>query len=176
MFPRARTSVKTHRARLYACAHVRAVVDYDPRWPSLYAEEVERLRPVFGDDAAFEHVGSTAIPGLAAKPVIDILVGLRSVDLTRKQEAALRRLGYVSRRRDGRRYFRAGAPRTHYVHVVELDGPSWQRYLRFRELLRADAAEAAAYAELKRAAAPLGPAAYARAKAAHVTATLRRGR
>lgn len=152
------------------------ISDYDPAWPDLCSQEVERLRPIFGEEAAFEHVGSTSVPGLAAKPVLDILVGLRGVDLTREQEAALRAAGYVSRRRSsaGRRYFRKGSPRTHYLHVVERDGQWWRRYLRFRDLLREYPDEAAAYESVKRRVAAGGSGSYARAKASFIKDALRR--
>jgi GrpB-like predicted nucleotidyltransferase (UPF0157 family) len=55
------------------------VRDYDPRWPVLFDEECERLRGVFGPAVTIEHMGSTSVPGLAAKPIIDLLVGIRSL-------------------------------------------------------------------------------------------------
>ena len=131
------------------------IADYDPRWPNAFAEEAERIRAALGTAlVGLEHVGSTAVPGLPAKPVIDILGGLAR-PLSNGDEDALRRLGYVSRRRmgRGRRYFRKGNPRTHYLHVVDWDSAVWRSYVDLRDFLRANADAAASYAELKRAAA-----------------------
>jgi GrpB-like predicted nucleotidyltransferase (UPF0157 family) len=126
------------------------VVEYDERWPELFAHEAALLREALGDDAvAIEHVGSTAVPGLAAKPVIDILIGLRDDELSDEHRRALRRLGYVSRERSDRRYFRKGTPRTHFLHVVRYGGEAWRTKLAFRDFLRADAAAAAGYAARK---------------------------
>ena len=55
------------------------VRDYDPRWPVLFDEECERLRGVFGPTVTIEHMGSTSVPGLAAKPIIDLLIGVQSL-------------------------------------------------------------------------------------------------
>jgi len=152
-----------------------SIREHEPSWGELYLRELEVLRPIF-PNAAFEHVGSTAVPGLPAKPVIDILVGLSSVELDVETRTALRDAGYVSRRRDttGRHYFRKGNPRTHYLHVVELDGASWRRYLAFRNRLRDVPEEAAEYARLKRELAPVDPGTYATAKAAYIEAALKR--
>jgi GrpB-like predicted nucleotidyltransferase (UPF0157 family) len=151
------------------------LVEHDPGWAALYLRELEVLRPIF-PGAVFEHIGSTAVPGLPAKPVIDILVGVSSVELDDAERTALRRAGYVSRRRDanGRLYFRKGNPRTHYLHLVELDGAWWRRYLWFRDRLREVPEEAAGYASLKRSLAASDPGTYARAKAAYVESARRR--
>ena len=55
------------------------VRDYDPKWPVLFDEECQRLRGVFGPTVTIEHIGSTSVPGLAAKPIIDLLIGVRSL-------------------------------------------------------------------------------------------------
>jgi GrpB-like predicted nucleotidyltransferase (UPF0157 family) len=154
---------------------VHLIREHESSWAALYLRELAVLRPIF-PNAAFEHVGSTAVPGLPAKPVIDILVGLSSVKLNAETRTALRNAGYVARRRDttGRSYFRKGNPRTHYLHVVELDGASWRRYLAFRNRLREKPEETAQYAMLKRELALADIGTYARAKAAYIDAVLKR--
>lgn len=147
-------------------------------WVAAFEEEAARLRAALGPGvAAVEHVGSTAIPGMPAKPVVDILVGLLEMPLDDDQLRALRRLGYVSRRRAGRSYFRRGSPRSHFVHVMPFDGREWRRYVFFRDYLRARPDEAAAYAALKRdlvAQAPSDRGTYAREKTRWIDAAVGR--
>ena len=73
------------------------LVDYDPRWPDLFAEEAARIRIAVGDSVvAVEHFGSTAVPGLSAKPIIDLLIAVRSLSEAREQVVpALETLGYA---------------------------------------------------------------------------------
>ena len=105
-----------------------------------------------------EHFGSTAIPGTSAKPIIDILIAVRSLaDARRSYVGALEALGYVywaDNPRNDRMFFVKGMPpygarRTHHVHVTERDGEMWQR-LAFRDYLRAHPDEARRYESLKR--------------------------
>jgi GrpB-like predicted nucleotidyltransferase (UPF0157 family) len=135
------------------------VVAYDPIWPERYEGEAERLRDRLGAIAvAIEHVGSTAVPGIAAKPTIDIAVGVRQLDdVGPEQVAAMEELDYVYRGEAGvrgRHYFRKGAtyPRDFHVSIVEWGGPLWQDYLLLRGYLRRRPEEATAYVEAKRAA------------------------
>lgn len=128
------------------------VVAYCPEWPELYRTEAERLRQALGDElVALAHIGSTAVPGLAAKPVIDILAGLRTGDVSHEAAAGLRALGYVSRRRTRGRHFRKGVPRTYVIHICAYGDGEWRSKIAFRDYLRADRRAAAAYAEHKRA-------------------------
>ncbi|MEK7247869.1 MAG: GrpB family protein, partial [Chloroflexota bacterium] len=104
---------------------------------------------------AIEHVGSTAVPGLAAKPIIDIMPAIRSLADARHIIAPMEALGYeyVPEFEDDlpeRRYFRRGVPRSHHVHVVETTSTFWRRHLAFRDYLRAHPETAAEYAALKR--------------------------
>ena len=132
------------------------VTDYDPDWPRLYEEETGHIREALGQSVvAMEHMGSTAVPGLVGKPVIDISVGLRRPQLTDAQVAAMERLGYEYLGEfglPGRLYFRKGegGRRTHQVHAVEHDGEHWHRHRAFRDYLRAHPEEAEAYAAEKR--------------------------
>jgi NAD-dependent deacetylase len=131
------------------------ISDYDSSWPVLFREEAERVGEALGDlVVAVEHIGSTAVPGLAAKPVIDILAGLRSLEIGRARIAAMEVLGYEYLGElglPGRYYFRKGeAGSTHHVHAVEWDADQWHRHLAFRDYLRAHPDEALRYADAKR--------------------------
>ena len=129
---------------------------YDDSWNAAYAKEAERLRAALSRDADhLEHVGSTAVTGLAAKPIIDIALGLADWTHVAEVTARLQIIGYSSfgeRGRIGDHFFALGPDelRTHYLHVVDWGGARWNDYLRFRERLRADGALRDAYGELKR--------------------------
>jgi GrpB-like predicted nucleotidyltransferase (UPF0157 family) len=129
------------------------VVDYDPRWAELFQRERERLSEVLGAFAvAIEHVGSTAVPGLAAKPVLDILVGVERLPLPENALKALGALGYQYRGDGGipgKQYFRNN-PRTRHLHVVEFGSDDWLRTLTFRDYLRGHREAVRQYGALKR--------------------------
>jgi GrpB-like predicted nucleotidyltransferase (UPF0157 family) len=129
------------------------VVDHDARWAETFEHERERLSEVLGELAlAIEHVGSTAVPGLAAKPILDIMVGVARTPLPEHTLAALGTLGYQYRGDSGipgKQYFRTN-PRTRHLHVVELGGEDWVRTLAFRDYLRAHPAAVREYEALKR--------------------------
>jgi len=112
-----------------------------------------RLAGIFdGQALGIEHIGSTAVPGLCAKPIVDVLVGLRALELSDEQVAAMGTLGYEYLGEfgiPGRLFFRK-APRTHHVHVVEHGGEHWDRQLVFRDALRTDAEERQRYDAFKR--------------------------
>jgi GrpB-like predicted nucleotidyltransferase (UPF0157 family) len=102
---------------------------------------------------AIEHIGSTSVPDLCAKPIVDILVGLRELELTDEQIAAMTELGYEYLGEyglPGRLFFRKGDPRTHNVHVVKHGGEHWERQLVFRDALRSDPEERLRYDAFKR--------------------------
>jgi GrpB-like predicted nucleotidyltransferase (UPF0157 family) len=138
------------------------IVDYDPRWPQMFREEKQRIEAAIGRWlAGVEHVGSTSVPGLAAKPIIDIMPALRSLEDTPHIIGPMRRLGYqyFPEYEDDlpeRRYFRRPAGQefrgggTHHVHVVEATSGFWRRHIAFRDHLRAHPEAAAEYAALKR--------------------------
>lgn len=123
------------------------VVDYDPRWPLLFAAEKTRILSALAPlQVMVEHVGSTAVPGLDAKPVIDILLGLRMAELTDVRLDALRLIGYgYVRARRGRLCLYRGRPRSHFIHIVEIGGPDWQEKMLFRDYLRAHPQNAGRY-------------------------------
>jgi GrpB-like predicted nucleotidyltransferase (UPF0157 family) len=163
------------------------IVNYDPRWPDLFDEEAKRLRAILDPSLilGLEHFGSTAVPDLSAKPIIDILIAVRS--LTKAQASfveALRSLDYVywaDNPNKDRMFFVKGMPpfgsrRSHHVHVTEPNGEMWQR-LAFRDYLRAHPEEARTYQRLKRqlaAAHPTDRDAYTGAKSAYVESVMRK--
>ncbi|HUF01317.1 MAG TPA: GrpB family protein [Gaiellaceae bacterium] len=130
------------------------VVVYRKEWAERFAAWHTCLVEALGTRAVrVEHVGSTAVPGLAAKPVVDILVGVRDVEDEGSYVPATEGLGVALRSRDpGHRYFRPAGdlPRTVHIHVVEAGG-DWERgHLLFRDFLRADEPTRRRYASLKR--------------------------
>jgi GrpB-like predicted nucleotidyltransferase (UPF0157 family) len=132
------------------------VVPYDPRWPADFEGERDRLRSALGEVAVrVDHNGSTAVPGLAAKPIIDIQVSVARLHEIDGYAPALARLGYVhmAHADDDRCpfFFRpAEWPHTHHVHVVEAGSDEERRTLAFRDYLRQHPDVAREYAALKR--------------------------
>ena len=129
------------------------VVPYDPVWPARFEEWRARLGEALGDAAVrIEHMGSTAVPGLAAKPIVDILVMVPDVEDETSYAPAIEGLGLILRMREpGHRYFRppGGGPREVQVHVCDAGGGWEEEHLRFRDLLRADPELRDAYGALK---------------------------
>jgi len=132
------------------------VVAYDPRWPQWYEQERDRIAAALGEGAvAIEHVGGTAVPGLPAKPVIDIMVGVPDIERAGQAVAGLINLGYqyvpeLESQLPERRYFRHGMPETHHVHMVALSSDFWEEHLLFRDYLRSHPQAAEEYGKLKR--------------------------
>lgn len=133
------------------------VVDYDPEWPALFEAEAARLRQALGDVAVrIEHVGSTAVPGLAAKPTVDIQVSVPDVADRDAYAGRLEDLGYehvpdpdfVDYPFFG--WPSAKAPRTFNLHVCQAGTENERRHLAFRDLLRSDPDARDEYAALKR--------------------------
>lgn len=131
------------------------IADYDPEWPDLFKKLRVAIASVLGDlAAAIEHVGSTAVPGLAAKPVIDIDVLLASADDLPRAIERLALLGYVHRGDlgvTGREAFSQplGQP-AHHLYVCPPDSIEYRRHIAFRDHLRAYPESARLYGELKR--------------------------
>ena len=126
---------------------------YEPDWPLLFLAESERLFASLGRYILdVQHIGSTAIPGLPAKPILDL-----GVAVTNFAEAAcciplLEQLGYTYKGENGiprRHYFVKGDPRTHHLHMLERTSEEWKSHLLFRDYLRRNPATARAYASLK---------------------------
>lgn len=139
--------------------HEVRVVPYDPAWPRQFLEEAERLQAVFGRELVdIHHIGSTSVPGLAAKPIIDILPVVRDIGVVDRFNGAMGEMGYEAKGElglPGRRYFRRTHVRdgfvchSHHVHVYALGNPEIDRHLAFRDYLRANPEVARRYAELK---------------------------
>ena len=132
------------------------VVDYDPDWPRRYEEERDRIAAAIGDALlAIEHVGGTAVPGLPAKPVIDLMIGVDDIERAGPAVAGLINLGYeyipeFESQLPDRRYFRRGTPDTHHVHMVPMSSDYFEEHLLFRDWLRAHPQAAQEYGKLKR--------------------------
>jgi GrpB-like predicted nucleotidyltransferase (UPF0157 family) len=125
-------------------------------WHDAYEGEAEAIRQALGDMAIdIQHVGSTAVPGIKAKPIIDILVGVKHFADGLACIGAMESIGYDYAGSDivpddhifGRGI--KGDTRTHLVHVVEYRGHNWNRMIAFRDALRGDARLARSYEQLK---------------------------
>lgn len=130
------------------------VTAYDERWPAAFEDAAAEIcRVLEAGCLDVQHIGSTAVPGLAAKPVIDVLVEVVDIMAVDRFEAEFRKLGYQAKGENGlpgRRYFeRGGNERTHHVHCYEQGNPEIIRHLVFRDFLKANPQTAAAYGELK---------------------------
>ena len=125
-------------------------------WKTLFESEANLLREAAGKYAvAIEHIGSTAVSGLVAKPIIDILVGVQKLEDAEKCIAQLTEIGYEYRGEQGiakRFYFRKGNAdvSTHHLNIVEMTSEFWRGHLLFRDYLRQHADAAQSYGELKR--------------------------
>jgi GrpB-like predicted nucleotidyltransferase (UPF0157 family) len=157
------------------------LVAHQPGWPAAFAREKERLRQRLGAAAlAVEHVGSTAIPGLVAKPVIDIALAVASLADTADWPQRLESVGYAffgDREGWGEHFYAKGPAehRTMYLHVVPIQSARWSDYLKFRDALRAKAELRKEYEGLKLrllAAHPGDRTAYTAAKAAFIQRVL----
>jgi GrpB-like predicted nucleotidyltransferase (UPF0157 family) len=158
------------------------IVDYDPAWPVLFAELGQTLRAALGAVALrIDHIGSTAVPGLAAKPVIDVQISVAAFEPIEAFRDPLEQLGYVYRSDNlerTKRYFReaSGRRRTH-LHVRRAGSFSQQIPLLVRDYLRCHAPVAAEFATAKRHLAgqfPFDGAGYTDAKGPYVWEIIRR--
>ncbi|MBU0595120.1 GrpB family protein [Candidatus Bipolaricaulota bacterium] len=130
------------------------IVGYDPAWPDAYAEEAAAIRAALGTQLVrAHHIGSTAVSGLAAKPVIDICLEVRDLAQLDALDDAMRALGYAPRGEfgiPGRRYYpKGGDARTHHVHAFVTGDPHVEKHLAFRDYLRAHRAVLHEYAAIK---------------------------
>ena len=130
------------------------IVPYDRTWPLEFSAEADRIeRACAGLQTRLEHIGSTSVPGLAAKPVIDILAGRPGNVSGNAYVAAFKQLGYEHKGAfgiPGRNYFRKGTPRTHHVHLVSWSSELWRDHLLFRDYLRTHPLIAREYETIKR--------------------------
>jgi len=134
------------------------MVPYDPEWPGRYEDERNRLLALFpGAFAGIGHIGSTAVRGMAAKPIIDLIGGVRSMAEADALLPLLCRNGYTTSAEfnatlGGQRWLMryAYGHRTHHLHLLIHGGGEWRRKILFRDALRADAGAARRYERLKR--------------------------
>ncbi len=141
------------------------IADYDPAWPAKFEAERDLIVRTCGDGAfvRIEHIGSTSVPGLSAKPIIDMMPGLRSLEDARPLIPLLESIGYEyvpafehdTSSGSGmpfRRYFRKdeNGERAYHLHAVEAGSSFWAEHLLFRDYLRGHSDAAADYARLKR--------------------------
>lgn len=133
------------------------VVPHDPEWATMFAAEAKAIETALGEAlVAIHHIGSTSIPGIFAKPVMDILLEVLSLDDLDKRTSAMIELGYEAKGEFGlmgRRYFRKDderGVRTHQVHSYQVGSEEINRHLGFRDHMRRNADAAAAYSDLKR--------------------------
>jgi GrpB-like predicted nucleotidyltransferase (UPF0157 family) len=141
------------------------LLSHDPRWRDDFIRESAVVAAALGElHVTIHHIGSTAIPGIAAKPVIDLIPVVRDVAAVDASNAALQALGYEPMGEfgiAGRRFFRkdnAGGERSHHLHVFQIGSPQIARHLAFRDFLRAHREYAAQYEALKLRLAELHPA------------------
>lgn len=156
------------------------VVSWRSAWEHAFAEERARILGVLGPRVvAIEHIGSTAVPGLPAKPIIDLMLGVDSLSLGQPEQEALTSLGYEAMGEagvPGRLYFRCRGQHSANLHVVMKGGTHWANNLALRDYLRASADARDRYARAKRRAVGEGARmllAYSAAKADTTEALLR---
>ena len=130
------------------------VLPYDPQWIKMFEEESERLRSVLTEGLIeIHHIGSTSVPFLAAKPIIDIMPEVSSVELLDQFDDEIKELGYIPKGEfgiEGRRFYLKGlVDRTHHIHAFASGSVGAIRHLALRDYLRIHNAEAAVYAKLK---------------------------
>lgn len=153
---RTEIAVGSHEQLIWQTPMVEFVVPYDPSWKSAFADESESItRASRQADFLIHHIGSTSIPGILAKPIIDMLGISSSIADADECTAALENLGYEAMGAygiEGRRYFRKidkKGTRTHHLHVFEKGSVHIERHLAFRDYLIAHADVAQEYSALK---------------------------
>ncbi|MEA2507558.1 MAG: hypothetical protein QOH48_2176 [Actinomycetota bacterium] len=131
------------------------MVPYNPAWPALFEEERRRIEIALGEwvQGEIEHVGSTSVPGLAAKPVIDIMVGVANLEKARAAFDDVASLGYLYApyKSDFMHWFckPSETVRTHHLYLMERGHREWQAHIAFRDYLRNHPETAEAYEQLK---------------------------
>lgn len=133
------------------------VVPHDPSWRGAFETESKQIALALTENVvAIHHIGSTAIPQIHAKPIIDMLVEVKDITKVDKQTSAMEALGYEAMGEfgiSGRRFFRKGNEagiRTHHIHTFEVTSPQIERHLAFRDYMISHPENAQQYSELKR--------------------------
>lgn len=127
---------------------------YNENWPSMFLEEANKLKLLFGELIVdIHHIGSTAVLGLKAKPIIDIMPVVKDIQLVDQYNLNMQALGYEPKGENGikgRRYFKKGGDdRTHHVHIYEIGSFELKRHLAFRDFLRTHTNIKEQYGDLK---------------------------
>ncbi len=129
---------------------------YDPAWATLFADEKQRIIDVFGEKLlGIEHIGSTAIPGMDAKPILDLMIAVASMENYEEEGVLLEEIGYTfgrDMREEHQHILFVKGPdenRTHYLKLTTLDSQFWQEKLLFRDYLISHSDRAEAYRQLK---------------------------
>jgi GrpB-like predicted nucleotidyltransferase (UPF0157 family) len=141
--------------------HPVVIVDYDHRWPVIYEEKKAEIMDVIGHKVeAIEHIGSTAVPGLGAKPIVDMIAGVRDLDEAEECVRLLReRLGYIdiTPEPDETEWFFCIGDKTKpeernkiHLHLVKYESYHWRKHILFRDFLRTHPDVANEYYELKK--------------------------
>ena len=134
------------------------MVEYRSRWPEWFTSERDRIATASTVPVTqCEHIGSTAVPGLVSKPIIDIMLGVERLSEVEQRLASIEQLGYhyiaeLESEIPERRFFikrGAGKPRTHHLHAVELSSDFRRNHLLFRDVLRSHPETASKYCQLK---------------------------
>lgn len=133
--------------------HVK-VVEYTEDWVAQFQREMEKMWDLFGEELInIHHIGSTSVPGLKAKPIVDMMPVVKQIDRIDAYRPQMEMLGYECMGEfgiPGRRYFRKGGDnRTHQIHAFEQGDPNVLRHLAFRDYLRANREDAVRYGDLK---------------------------
>ncbi len=159
------------------------LVPYTAEWGRIFERDRASLQAALGDRVLdIQHVGSTSIPGIVAKPIIDIGIAIRNFEQAVVCIEPIEGLGYEYRGENGiprRHFFVKGDPRTHHVHVNEVDGRDWENQVFFRDYLIQHPGMAQEYAALKLELAqrfPMDRLAYLDGKAAFIERVLRLAR
>ncbi len=131
------------------------IVNFDSEWPKLYELEKQRVEQALHTLAPrIEHFGSTAVPGMSGKPIVDLLVGVENLASASMHVSELEALGYQNFGEifiSGRAYLRRRGPPHFNIAMTEINGQFWEAQLLLRDYLRAHPHEAAAYSESKKA-------------------------
>ncbi|HET6978329.1 MAG TPA: GrpB family protein [Pyrinomonadaceae bacterium] len=126
---------------------------YDSRWKTLFREERDCLQAQIGQYVLdIQHIGSTSIPGLPAKPILDIGIAVANFEEAVRCVTPLEKLEFMYKGENGiprRHYFVKGNPRTHHLHMLEIESGAWRNHLLFRDFLIRNPETASHYAQLK---------------------------
>jgi len=130
------------------------LTEYDTRWVKMYEDETRLLKAILGEEIiCFEHFGSTAVPGMKAKPVIDMMIMVRDIETIDRFSTRMVSLGYDAAGEwgiPGRRLFRKGGEqRTHHIHIYQWNNPHISRHLIVRDYLRIHPEEVKRYNAMK---------------------------